>query len=61
MNYAKWIKLVGFATPGGDPCYKCSNCHHTFVFGIEQEIKTPPEECPSCHFKMMKLISKIDL
>ena len=58
-NYAKWGKLIGVITPGGDPAYECSNCHSTFIFGIEQEIKQPPEECPNCHYKMMKSISQI--
>ena len=31
-----WVKVHGFATPGGDPVWKCSNCGKgRHVFGVE--------------------------
>ncbi len=31
-----WVKVGGFATPGGDPVWKCSNCGKgVHVYGIE--------------------------
>ena len=33
---ARWIKVGGYATPGGDPVWKCSNCGKgVHVYGIE--------------------------
>lgn len=54
MNEARWEHVLGVITPGGDPCYRCSNCKGTFVFGIEQKIKIPPDKCPKCGIKMIK-------
>lgn len=32
----KWIKVYGFATPGGDPVWRCSECGKgVHVYGIE--------------------------
>ena len=32
----EWVKVHGFATPGGDPVWKCSNCGKGMhVYGIE--------------------------
>lgn len=32
----EWVKVHGFATPGGDPVWKCSNCGKgVHVYGIE--------------------------
>lgn len=32
----KWIKVYGFATPGGDPVWRCSECGKGLhVYGIE--------------------------
>lgn len=32
----EWVKVSGFATPGGDPVWKCSNCGKGMhVYGVE--------------------------
>lgn len=32
----KWIKVYGFATPGGDPVWRCSECGKGLhIYGIE--------------------------
>ena len=32
----KWIEVYGYATPGGDPVWKCSECgKEIHVYGIE--------------------------
>lgn len=46
---AKWIRLHGFFTPGGNPCYKCSNCGYETCPPLG---KTLPERCPVCDAKM---------
>lgn len=36
ITHGKWVKVGGFATPGGDPVWKCSKCGlgiHTY--GVE--------------------------
>ena len=33
---AKWVRVYGFATPGGDPVWACSNCGKGLhVYGVE--------------------------
>ena len=46
---AKWIHLHGFFTPGGNPCYKCSNCSYETCPPIGKEL---PERCPVCDAQM---------
>lgn len=46
---AKWIRLHGFVTPGGNPCYKCSNCGYETCPPIGKEL---PERCPVCDAQM---------
>jgi len=32
----KWVRILGFATPGGDPVWRCSICHgDKHVAGVE--------------------------
>lgn len=54
MKEAKWIRIRGVATPGGDPYYECSNCGHGRCYGIEH-----PEPlqvvCPYCTSKMTEV------
>ena len=36
LKKGKWVKVQGFATPGGDPVWKCSECGKGIhVYGIE--------------------------
>lgn len=36
IKTAKWLKVGGYCTPGGDPVWRCSNCGKgTHVYGIE--------------------------
>lgn len=35
-DYARWIRVPGYATPGGDPVWRCSKCGKGIhVYGIE--------------------------
>ena len=56
---ARWVKVSGYATPGGDPVWACSNCGKGLhVYGIEHG--TYGEDiadhqwvaCPNCGAKM---------
>lgn len=55
-----WVKVSGYATPGGDPVWACSNCGKGLhVYGIEHG--TYGEDvadhqwvaCPNCGAKMV--------
>ena len=46
----RWIKIGGILTPGGDPCYKCSNCgggEHLNGIEFPQHL----DICPDCGSK----------
>lgn len=54
-NKAKWIKMHGYVTPGGDPVWMCSNCGMgVHVYGIEHRsyegnvAKHQWLACPNC-------------
>lgn len=56
----KWLKVGGYASPGGDPVWKCSECGKgTHVYGIEansynSDITDDHQwvACPNCDAKM---------
>ena len=55
----KWIKASGYASPGGDPVWKCSDCGKgTHVYGIEHQSYQGDiadgqwVACPNCGVKM---------
>lgn len=36
IKHGKWVKIPGYATPGGDPVWGCSECGKGIhVYGIE--------------------------
>ena len=49
MTKGKWIRLHGFFTPGGNPCYKCSNCGYETCPPLGVKL---PERCPVCDAQM---------
>lgn len=49
-NHGRWVKVYGYATAGGDPVYKCSNCGlDEHCYGIEHWEKH--EKCKNCGSK----------
>jgi DNA-directed RNA polymerase subunit RPC12/RpoP len=57
--HARWVKVSGYATPGGDPVWRCSKCGKgVHVYGIEHgsygaEIANGQwVSCPNCGAKM---------
>ncbi len=56
----KWVKVNGYATPGGDPVWKCSKCGKgRHIFGIEHgSYGTDVADhqwvaCPNCGARML--------
>lgn len=57
----KWVKVSGYATPGGDPVWKCSECGKGIhVFGIENNTYNNDftdshqwVSCPNCGAEMV--------
>ena len=44
----QWVKIHGGFTPGGDPCWRCSNCgKDEHLFGIEFR-RNYHEVCSNC-------------
>ena len=57
--HGRWVKVSGYATPGGDPVWKCSECGKgVHVYGIEHgtygaEIADGQwVSCPNCGARM---------
>ena len=48
---AKWIHIIGVATPGGDPYYECSNCGYGRCYGVEYP-EPLENRCPYCNAEM---------
>lgn len=51
----KWVKVHGYATPGGDPVWKCSECGKgVHVYGVEhrsygEDVSDGQwKACPNC-------------
>lgn len=45
---AEWVRVHGYATPGGDPVFKCGSCGgHEHVYGIEHRYNRQVI-CPVC-------------
>lgn len=43
-----WEKVFGVVTPGGDPCWRCPECHKgDHVMGVETTYNYTTE-CPNC-------------
>ena len=47
--HGKWERVYGYATPGGDPVFRCSRCHGSeHIYGVEHsEKKMVCDECGS--------------
>lgn len=57
--HGRWVKVSGYATPGGDPVWKCSECGKgVHVYGIEHgtygaEVADGQwVSCPNCGARM---------
>lgn len=57
--YGRWVKVPGYATPGGDPVWRCSECGKgVHVYGIEHgtygaEVADGQwVSCPNCSARM---------
>ena len=57
--HGRWVNVLGYATPGGDPVWKCSECGKgVHVYGIEHgsygaEIADGQwVSCPNCGARM---------
>lgn len=57
--HGRWVKVPGFATPGGDPVWRCSECGKgQHVYGIEHGsygVDVSDGQwvtCPNCGAKM---------
>lgn len=57
--HGRWEMVGGYCTPGGDPVWRCSNCHKgTHVYGIEHGTYGKDVSdgqwvaCPNCGAKM---------
>ena len=57
--HGRWVKVHGYATPGGDPVWKCSECGKgVHVYGIEHgrygaEVADGQwVSCPNCGARM---------
>lgn len=57
--HGRWVKVPGYATPGGDPVWKCSECGKgVHVYGIEHgtygaEVADGQwVSCPNCGARM---------
>ena len=57
--HGRWVKVPGYATPGGDPVWRCSECGKgVHVYGIEHgtygaEIADGQwVSCPNCGARM---------
>ena len=53
--YGEWVRVHGYATPGGDPVWACSKCGKGIhVFGIEHSTYNAGVSdhqwvaCPNC-------------
>lgn len=51
---AKWIRIRGVCTPGGDPYYECTHCGNGRCYGVEHP-KPLEKECPYCGAKMTEI------
>lgn len=59
--HARWVKVHGYCTPGGDPVWRCSECGKGIhVYGIEHGTYGADiadgqwVACPNCGAKMME-------
>lgn len=59
VRHGRWVNVLGYATPGGDPVWKCSECGKgVHVYGIEHgsygaEIADGQwVSCPNCGARM---------
>lgn len=48
VECAEWVRVSGYATPGGDPVFKCGACgNHEHVYGVEHSFNRSAI-CPVC-------------
>ena len=59
QTHSKWIRVSGYATPGGDPVWRCAHCGkglHTYGVEASSYARDVADHqwvaCPNCGFKM---------